>query len=233
MSSRVPAINRNRATNRRLHPDRAWVRILRLLLGVLMVVAVFRNFYRSANGLTDNTLVESISQFTNQSCLVFGLCLLVGAFVSREKLPRWWDHLRGALAFYMVMTGLIYALLVAEPGEMMRWDLEWTNLVLHRLAPIVGVLDWVLVTMTVRGNWGRPLAWVLFPIAYLAYTWIRGAVVDWYPYGFLDPTQPGGWPSVFETTAMVLVAFLAIAVVVHVVGNLRVALAHRDNRERS
>lgn len=227
MPARTPAINRNRASNRALHPDRAWVRILRLLLGALTVVAVFRNFYRSALGETDNTLPESLSQFTNEACLVFGLCLLVGTFISRDRLPRWWDHLRGGLAFYMVMTGLIYALLVAEPGEMMRWDLEWTNLALHRLAPVAGLIEWLLVTMTVRGTWRRPLAWLIYPILYLSYTWIRGAIVHWYPYGFLDPTQEGGWPEVLQTTATVLIAFLAISIIVHVLGNLRVRLAHR------
>ncbi|MDJ1371990.1 Pr6Pr family membrane protein [Gulosibacter molinativorax] len=227
MSSRLPAVNQHRTTNERLHPDRAWVRILRFILGAVTVVAVIRNFYRSANGLTDNTLAESLSQFTNQSCLVFGLCLIVGALVARERLPRWWDHLRGALAFYMVMTGLIYALLVAEPGEMMRWDLEWTNLALHRLAPVTGLLDWLLITMTVRGTWGRPLAWLIYPVLYLAYTWIRGALVTWYPYPFLDPTLDGGWPEVFRMTAIVLVAFLAVSLLVHVLGNLRVRLAHR------
>lgn len=62
MPSRAPAINRNRVTNQRLSPDRAWVRILRLLLGAITVVAVLRNFYRSATGLSENTLAESLSQ---------------------------------------------------------------------------------------------------------------------------------------------------------------------------
>ncbi|MGO1543498.1 MAG: Pr6Pr family membrane protein [Gulosibacter sp.] len=223
----MPAINRNQATNRRLHPDRAWLRILRFLLGAITVVAVIRNFYRSANGLTDNTLVQSLSQFTNQACLVFGLCLVIGAVISRDRLPGWWDHLRGGLAFYMVMTGLIYALLVAEPGEMARWDLEWTNLALHRLAPVAGLIEWMLVTMTTRGSWGRPLAWLIYPVAYLVYTWIRGAIVQWYPYGFLDPTQDGGWGEVLQTTGMVLAAFLAISLLVHILGNLRVAIARK------
>lgn len=228
MPSRSPAINRNRATNRRLHPDRAWVRILRLLFGTIFVVAVLRNVARSAEGLGGTTLAESLSLFTNQSSLVFGVALLIGALVPRDRLPSWWDHLRGAVAFYILMTGLIYALLVAEPGEMARWDLEWTNLALHRLAPVVGVLEWLLVTMTVRGTWGRPLAWLLYPLVYLGYTWGRGAVVGWYPYPFLDPMQDGGWGAVFESTAVVVLAFLAIALIVHMLGNLRVRLAHRE-----
>lgn len=226
-TTRLPAVNRNRATNRALDPDRAWIRLLRIGIGGLAIAAVVWNMIRAANGLSPNTPMEVVSQFTNQANLGFGAVAIIGGFVPRDRLPHWWDHLRGAFAFYMVMTGLIYALLVAAPGELARWDLGWTNLALHRLTPVVGLVGWLVVTMTTRGGWGRPLAWLLFPIAFLVYTWVRGAIVDWYPYGFLDPTREGGWAAVAQTTSMVVVAFLTVALVMHVLGNLRVAAAHR------
>ena len=229
-ASRPLAVNRNPAANRALHPDRAWVRLLRFALGAYALAAVGWNFWKSANGLGENTLDESLSQFTNQSSLGLGLMLLVGALARRDRLPAWWDDARGAFAFFGVMTALIYALLVAEPGENARWDLEWSNLALHRIVPMLALAGWLVVTMTRRGGWGRPLAWLLYPIAFLVYTWVRGALVDWYPYGFLDPTGPGGWPAVLATTAQVIVAFLAVGIVVHLLGNARAALARRRER---
>lgn len=216
--------------NRTLHPDRTWVRVLRVALGVAALAGVAWNFYRAANGMVESTLIESMSQFTNISNLLFGVVLLVGAFRARKRLPDWWDDLRGACAFYMVMTGLIYAILVAEPGELARWDLEWSNIVLHRLTPVLGLAGWLLITQTRRASWGRPLAWLIYPLAYLVYTWVRGGIVGWYPYGFLDPTGPGGWGAVVATTAQVFVAFLAVAVLMHVVGLLRARLARRTSR---
>lgn len=171
--------------------------------------------------MSESSVIESCSHFTNQANVIFGAVTLMSAMKSRHELPRWWDDLRGACAFYMVMTGLIYALLVAEPGELGRWDLDWANIMLHRVTPVAGLLGWLLVTQTRKQGWGRPLAWLLFPLAYLAYTWIRGAVANWYPYGFLDPTREGGWGAVFATTAQVFVAFLAVAVIIHLIGNLR------------
>ncbi|RRJ88255.1 hypothetical protein EG850_02085 [Gulosibacter macacae] len=229
-ATRLPAINRFPRTNRALHPDRPWIRLLTFALGTLAIAAVVSNVWRSANGLTDNTMAESMSQFTNQGNFAFGIACIISALISRDRLPRWWDDLRGALSFYAVMTGIIYALLVAEPGENARWDLGWENLALHRFTPIAALLGWLLITMTLRGTWVRPLAWVLYPLAFLGYTWMRGAMVNWYPYGFLDPTKPGGWGAVLQTTAMVLVAFLVIALLLHVLGNMRVALAHRKSK---
>jgi hypothetical protein len=35
------------------------------------------------------------------------------------------------------------------------------------------------------------LAWLAYPAAWLGYTLIRGASVDWYPYPFVDVSQLG------------------------------------------
>lgn len=222
-----PSINRHTRVNQALHPDRVVIRLLRLAAGALALSGVGWNWYRASNGLVDETLIQSVSQFTNLANLALGLVLITEAVRRRAALAVWWDHLRGAAAFGLVMTGLIYYLLVAEPGELGRWDIEWSNLALHRILPSFALADWLVVTMTVRGGWGRPLAWLLFPIAYLVYTWTRGAFVGWYPYPFLDPQGEGGWGAVLPTTAMVLVAFLTVSLIVHLLGNFRASLAHR------
>ncbi|MGJ3509647.1 Pr6Pr family membrane protein [Enemella sp. A6] len=213
--------------NRVLSPDRPWVRILRLLMGLFALAAVGYNTYQSATGAGDSTVVQLFSMFTIQSNLVFAAVLIIGALVARARLPHWWDHLRGALAFYLVMTGIVYALLVAPASEVWSWDITWTNLALHRLAPWFAFLDWVLVTMWVRARLWRVLAWVAYPAAFLAYTWIRGAIVHWYPYSFLDPRPPSNWNTVLVVTGIVLIAFLVMSLVLHLLGNLRVRLAER------
>lgn len=224
-ASRPTAVNRRRRPGSALHPDAAWIRIARLALGGYALAGVGWNLWRAANGLSESTLDQALSHFTNQASFGLGLVLCIGALARRERLPRWWDHLRGAFAFSAVMTALVYALLVAEPGEMARWDLEWSNIALHRVVPAAALAGWLLVRMERPGGWGRPLAWLIFPIAFLGYTWGRGAIVHWYPYGFLDPTGPEGWAPVLATTAQVIVAFLAVALVVHLLGNLRARIA--------
>lgn len=210
-----------------LAPERGWVRVLRFVVGVFVLAAVVRDLWLAAMGQGENDLVQTFSQFTVQSNAVFGAVLVLSAMARRASLPRGWDHLRGALAFYLVMTGIVYAVLVAPPGELWSWNIVWTNLALHRVAPLFAVVDWLLVTMTTRGSWHRPLAWMVYPLAFLVYSWIRGALTGWYPYDFLNPTLPGGWGVVLVTAAVVLAAFLVVGVVVHVLGNLRVRLATR------
>lgn len=227
----TPAITRNRRFNAALHPDRWWVRVPRLAVAGFAAAAVVKHTIDSARGVSDTDLVQHFSLFTIQSNIMFVIVLLAGVVVARERLPGWWDHVRGGVAMYLVLTGIVYAVLVAPPGEFARWDIEWTGMALHRIAPIFAFVDWLLVTMTRRAGWGRPLAWLLYPVAFLAYTWIRGDAAQWYPYDFLDPLNPGGWGQVLATTAQVLVAFLVVAILLHLLGLWRVALAR--GRERS
>lgn len=221
-----PPIERHLGFNDALHPDRLWIRALRFAVGIFVLVALARKTYDATLPGSDVDVLQLWSEFTVQSNLVLGLVLIASAVRPRTRLPQWWDHLFGALVFYLVMTGLIYAVLVAPPDEpWWSWDMYWPQLAHHRLAPLFVVLDWLLVTRTVRGKWWRPLVWLGYPVAFLVFSWVRGGIDGWYVYDFLDPTLEGGWPAALTTTAQVLVAFLVIAFLVNVAGNWRSALA--------
>ena len=72
------------------------------------------------------------------------------------------------------------------------------GLVLHRLMPVVMALDWLLAPPSRRLAFRQCLWWMIYPLLYLVYSLIRGPIVDWYPYPFLDPDEsagtPGWWP---------------------------------------
>lgn len=186
------------------------VRVLRLLLALLVLAALLDNAVGAAQ---DGLLAQNISYFTNQSNLFFVILIVAGTVLGARR-PPCFDDLRGAVTFYLAMTGIIYALLVAPLDELLRWDIGWTGIVLHRLAPLVAVLDWALTPRGRATSAHRILWWQLFPVVFLTATWVRGGVTSWYPYDFLNPTV-SSWGQVLATTAVVLVAFFAIATVIH------------------
>ena len=57
--------------------------------------------------------------------------------------------------------------------------------------PVMTVVGWLLIGP--RGIVSRRVAWlsVIFPVCWLAFTLIRGAIVHWYPVPFIDVTQIG------------------------------------------
>ena len=91
---------------------------------------------------------------------------------------------------------------------------------MHTLIPVVLVVDWLIeparreLPLWVAG------AWLAYPIAWFAYTLIRGANVDWYPYPFVDVARHG-YDRVALNAVLLVVAFAVGAVAFLVVGNWR------------
>jgi hypothetical protein len=227
----VPVTEHHSGAGRSLHPDRPWVRAVRLLVGVFVLVALAQKTYDATLPGNDVDIFQLYSEFTVQANLGLGLLLIASAAWPQARLPLWWDHLFGAFVLYLVMTGIIYIVLVAPPDEpWWSWDLYWPQMAHHRLAPLYVALDWLLVTKMLRGRWWRPIAWLAFPVAFLVFSWVRGSIDGWYVYDFLDPTLDGGWPAALASVAQVLVAFLLIASLVHFAGNTRAAPGNRGQR---
>jgi len=134
----------------------------------------------------------------------------------------------------MIITGLVYNLLLrgltlpqgSEP-------VPWSNEVLHLIGPLFLLLD-VLIGLVRRAlPWRAIWTIIAFPILWTVYTLVRGPLVTnpasgdpwWYPYPFLNPNNPGGWPSVIVYVAIISVAFVAVGAFVVWVGRRRAASA--------
>lgn len=96
---------------------------------------------------------------------------------------------RGASTLYLTMTGIIYAVLLADIDVQLT-D-QWINDTLHRVIPIVMVADWLLVAAGLVPTVRLILGWLAYPLAYGAYTPMRGPFEGWYPYPFIDPRSQG------------------------------------------
>ena len=120
---------------------------------------------------------------------------------------------------------MVYGLLLANTD--VDTALAWVNHTVHRVMPIVIAVDWIIDPPTPRIEPRRALIWVAYPLAWIAYTMIRGAIVGWYPYPFLDPTR-GGYGPVIVTVGVIVAAGIALCLLVAAVGN-----ALRDRRSPS
>ena len=201
------------------------VRAARLGFAALGIAAIVEAVVDRTGGL-----VNFFSFFTIESNLVAIVVLLVGGAV--DPRARGWAWVRGAVTFFMVVTGIVYAVLLANAD--VGLIAAWVNSVLHEVLPAVLLVDWLcfppwpfgpvvggpvvggpvvggpVVGGSVDG--GRPwpaLAWLAYPLAYLAYSLSRGAAVGWYPYPFLDPRHPGGYGRV-ALYCVVLAAMMAL-----------------------
>jgi hypothetical protein len=128
------------------------------------------------------------------------------------------DLVRGAAVLYLVITGLVYGVLLAGRPAAQHAAIPWVNMVLHQLLPLVVVADWLIDPPTPALTLRRALAWLVYPLAYVAVILVRGNAGGWYPYPFLDPARAGGPIGVAATCLGIAVATLALTWLIVAVG---------------
>lgn len=155
--------------------------------------------YWDSRGITDHTFlfVNFFSFFTIDSN-VFSVVVLSGGVVVLARggiEPEAFGVIRGAVATYMAVTGVVYNLLLRGVDVAEGSVLPWSNEVLHVVGPLLLVLDWLLAPGRARLRWPHLGVIVAFPLVWVVYTLLRGPTapdpiggrVGWYPYPFLDP----------------------------------------------
>ena len=174
--------------------------IIRVVAAGVIIAAIVGQLVYSLDVVPDVThfLVNFFSYFTILSNALAAMALLVGAYFSFtvRRDPPWFNLSLAAIVTYMATTGVVYNLLLRSITLEQGRTLAWSNEVLHLIAPIYIVLVWILSPGKSPLRWSALWAIVAFPIAWAVYTMIRGPLVGWYPYPFLDPSQPGGYGAV-------------------------------------
>ncbi len=146
------------------------------------------------------------SYFTIQSNLIAVAVFLIGVARWRTPTSPTWELVRGQAVLVMTITFIVFALLLS--GTNVDTALPWVNAVVHQVMPIAVIVDWLIDPPRYRISFATSLRWTIYPVIWVAYTLIRGALVDWYPYPFIDPANGG-----YGTVATYVVAILAFGVV--------------------
>ena len=105
--------------------------------------------------------------------------------------PAW---LKGAATLFILIAGLVYAVILApgDPQPELVLGLTDSDLV-HVVTPIAALADFVLVDPHRRLRLRLALAWLAYPLAYCLFTTVRGALAPelGYPYDFVDVAEHG------------------------------------------
>ena len=117
--------------------------------------------------------------------------------------------LRALATFCMTTTGIVYVTLLRGLEDTLQTPVPWINTVLHYVMPVVVLLDWVLDRPRPPLPFTRALLVLIYPVAWVVYSLVRGAIVDWYPYPFLD-VETKGYAEVLLTCAVLAVAMVGL-----------------------
>jgi hypothetical protein len=156
--------------------------------------------------------------FTIQSNLV-GVAAFAWLVINGSKpRSRGLELLRGAAAVYLSITFFVVIFLLS--GVDVQLQLGWVDFALHKLFPVIIVIDWIVDPPSIRLASRDIGVWLVYPIIWTVLTIIRGAFDGWYPYPFLDPAN-GGYGQVAVTVVAVVIGFVVISAVIVWIGNAR------------
>ena len=197
-------------------------RILRIVRA-LSIVLVLAAMVAQAKTLADAgafDVTRFFAFFTIESNLVG-----VAAFAWLVARPdsargRGIELLRAGATVYLTITFFVVLFLLS--GIDVQLQLPWVEVVLHKIFPVIVVLDWLVDPPTVRLAMRDVVTLIAYPLIWTALTMIRGAVdpAQWYPYPFLDPKN-GGYGQVLITAIAITIGFVVISAAVLWIGTWR------------
>ena len=162
-------------------------------------------------------LVRFFSYFTIQSNILV-LIASITLLLRPTRDGTIWRVLRLDSLLAIVITGIVYATLLAPLAHPQGADFV-ANALLHYICPWLTLAVWLVVGPRPRINWSTIATAFAWPVAWIAYTLIHGAISGWYPYPFLDVGRLG-YPKAIGNIVLILVAAGVIAVIFRLLDRL-------------
>lgn len=189
----------------------------RLFFGLLTLASIAAQL--SIHVYLGFNLANFFSYFTNLSNILAAVVFIVGAIflLQRRESSTAFEIVRGTSVVCMAVVGIVFSILLRN--EDVGALLPWVNFVLHYLMPVVVVLDWLYQPPRTRLAVRQAGLWLIFPVLYLVYTLIRGSIVTWYPYPFLNPARVGGYGGVALYSIGILLLFLFLSWLLLLIAN--------------
>lgn len=172
---------------------RAWY----LLTALVCAASLALQFYLSwTNTNTDLSpyrrpmrMANFFSFFTIQSNLIV-LGAAVALILAADRDGVLWRVIHLDALICITVTCLVDIVVLRPEQHLAGWS-NVADLGLHVITPILLVLGWLFFGPRPRFAGSALGGAVVFPLAWLAYTLIRGPIVEWYPYPFIDVITHG------------------------------------------
>jgi len=182
--------------------------LARLFFGLLTLVAIGTQLTVQVH--LGFSIVNFFSYFTNLSNICAAVVLLLSALslLQRREPSATYDLMRGAAVVCMALVGIVFGVLLRD--EDLGSLLPWVNFVLHYVMTVVMVLDWLAQPPRTKLLFTQTWVWLIFPFLYLVYSLIRGSLVGFYAYPFLNPAKVGGYGGVALYCLGIMGVFLVV-----------------------
>lgn len=150
------------------------------------------------------TLVQLLSYFTILSNILVAKSLTLSLLNPTGKWGKYFSSasVTGAITVYIATVGITYNIILRNLIILEGFSIL-ANELLHVVVPVLYVIYWFLFAAKARLKWSEIYYWIIYPLIYLIYILIRGAISGYYPYPFVDVGRLGYSNVVINSSGMI------------------------------
>lgn len=192
--------------------------LLIFLLGWFALISQFYLILQNSENSVAENIIRYFSFFTILTNIMLAVCATVLLLKPKSKWGNFFSRpsTLTALTVYITIVGVAYNTILRFLWQ--PQGLQWiTDELLHLIIPVLFILLWCLYVAKSQLEYKQAFTWLIFPIIYIIYTAIRGAITDYYPYPFTDVTQLG-YGRVGLNSLGLFAAFLGLSLFLIAVG---------------
>jgi hypothetical protein len=179
------------------------------LIGWFAIIAQLYLIISNREVSVIETLFRYFAYFTIDTNIIVALCFTFIFLGPTYRLGRFFSRPSAitAITVYITIVGIVYNVVLRS---------EWapTGLqkivdeLLHTVIPALVIIFWLLFVPIENLKWKNAFPWLIYPIVYMAYALIHGAITNFYPYPFVDVNDLGYNKALINTGGILLVIFI-------------------------
>ncbi|WP_091371921.1 Pr6Pr family membrane protein [Mucilaginibacter mallensis] len=163
-------------------------------------------------------LVQLLSYFTILSNILVAKSLTLPLLNPTGRWGKYFSSASatGAITVYIATVGITYNIILRNLIVLEGFSIL-ANELLHVVVPVLYVIYWFLFAAKARLKWSEIYYWLIYPLVYLVYILIRGAISGYYPYPFVDVGKLG-YASVAMNSLGMIIGFAILSVLLILAG---------------
>lgn len=198
-------------------------RIVALMGAIITWSAVLTQFYliivhRVVS--VPETIFRFFGYFTIDTNIIVALCFSSVFLSNKAGTERFFSKPSTitATVVYITIVGIVYNTILRP-----LWKPQGLQMivdeVLHSVTPVYFILFWVIFTPTKELKWKDAFSWLIYPLLYMLYAILLGAITKFYPYIFVDVSRHG-YPKALSNAGLVLLAIFMLSLILIATGKL-------------
>ena len=172
------------------------------------------------------TIFRFFSYFTIDTNILVALCFTFIFLGNKSRLGKFFTKATTitALTVYIIIVGIVYNTILR-----LTWNPQGLQMlvdeILHSVIPVFFILFWVIFVPTGGLKYKVAFSWLIYPLVYMLYAVIHGAITKFYPYIFVDVTRHG-YGKVMSNAGLIVFAIFVLSLILIATGK-----ASRDKKK--